>query len=128
MIEITSNIIEKAGLFSGCAFLAMMFAYYRKWSSEKIPCSFWAGYVFGDWHAVGRALTTLIALCVGAGAFDYLAALTDQQTIAAGIGLGLMVPEKAEIKQQKENSGISQKLIEEDGTPATGDSRSGNQS
>jgi len=50
--------------------------------------------MFSDSHAIGRALTTSIVLCAGAGTFEYLDNLTCQQIITAGIGLGLTGPEK----------------------------------
>lgn len=80
-------------LFAGSGFVGMVFAYYRLWAWEHADKSL-AGYFFGDWHAIGRAVTTLGLLIAGAGGLDYLSAMTQQQIIVAGLGLGVIVPER----------------------------------
>jgi len=94
-MTIDPELIEKIGLFAGCGVVGMIFGYYRRWSYDKQGIGLF-NYMFGDGHAVGRAITTLIILCAGAGSFDYLDNLTVQQIIVAGAGLGLLVPEKAD--------------------------------
>lgn len=75
----------------------MLFSYYRQWSWGDQHISLW-WYMFGDSHAVGRALTTLAAMCAGAGGLDYLDTLTTQQIVVAGLVIGLLVPQTVKDK------------------------------
>jgi hypothetical protein len=84
----------KAGLFVLAGLNGMLFAYYRRWSYDQGAVSL-RGYMFGDFHAVGRAVTTLLAMCVGAGSLSYLDGMTTTQILIAGAGIGLLVPENA---------------------------------
>lgn len=93
---ITSEIIRII-IFALSGLLSMLFAYYRQWSWGDKSVELWV-YMFGDSHAVGRALTTLTAMCAGAGGLDYLDTLTTQQIVVAGLGIGLLVPENAKGK------------------------------
>jgi hypothetical protein len=85
-------LLIKAGLFVLAGMNGMLFAYYRKWSYDQGAQSL-RGYMLGDMHAVGRAVTTLIAMCVGAGSLSYLDGMTTTQILIAGAGIGLLVPE-----------------------------------
>ena len=87
------ELVEKVGISVGCGIAGMLFSYYRRWSWVKDGVNL-SKYMFSDSHAIGRALTTSIVLCAGAGTFEYLDNLTCQQIITAGIGLGLTGPEK----------------------------------
>lgn len=49
-------------------------------------------YLTGDKKAVVRAFTSLLALWAGAGGFS----LSDQEIVGAAIGLGLLVPQRAQ--------------------------------
>jgi hypothetical protein len=93
---------HKMIMFAMSGLIGMLFSYYRRWSwlSEKVSLF---SYLFGDWHAVGRALTTLILLCAGAGGLAYLQTLSIEQIIIAGFGLGLVVPDKVE------NAGVNER-------------------
>lgn len=86
-------------IFAGSGMLGMIYAYYRKWSFDVLNRSLFA-YIFGDWHAIGRALTTLAAMCAGAGGLDYLDTLSLNQIIIAGAGIGLLVPQTVENKRK----------------------------
>lgn len=90
---ITADIV-RIGLFALSGLLGMLFAYYRSWAWGDKTIDLWV-YMFGDSHAVGRALTTLAAMCAGAGGLSYLDTLTTQQIVIAGLGIGLLVPENA---------------------------------
>lgn len=93
-------ILQKSIAFVLSGLAGMVYAYYRKWSFDAIQAPFFV-YIFGDGHAVGRALTTLGAMCAGAGGLDYLTPLTLSQIIIAGAGIGLLVPQTVEIKGKK---------------------------
>lgn len=90
--------MQKMMLFAGSGIIGMLFSYYRRWSWDHGDVSLFS-YLFGDWHAVGRAVTTLILLCAGAGGLSYLQTLSFDQIVVAGFGLGLIVPDKANGKQ-----------------------------
>lgn len=79
-------------LFFMSGLLAMIFAYYRKWSESDIQAQL-VDYMLGDTHAIGRALTTLVVMLAGASGLDFLDALTFKQIAAAGIAIGLVVPD-----------------------------------
>ena len=91
------SLLVKAGLFVLAGLNGMLFAYYRKWSYDEGAQSL-RGYMFGDFHAVGRAITTLLAMCVGAGGLSYLDVMTTTQILIAGAGIGLLVPENVKNK------------------------------
>lgn len=90
----------KAALFFLSGLFAMVFAYYRRWSESDIPTRLLL-YMFGDMHAVGRALTTLIVMLAGASGLDFLDALTYKQIFIAGVGIGLVVPDTVERERVK---------------------------
>lgn len=94
------QLLQKSIAFVASGLLGMVYAYYRKWSFDAIQAPFFV-YIFGDGHAVGRALTTLGAMCAGAGGLDYLTPLTLSQIIIAGAGIGLLVPQTVENKGKK---------------------------
>jgi len=83
----------RIGLFVVSSVIGMLFAYYRKWSFEIPEGTGLFQYIFGDPHAIGRALTTLTAMCVGAGGLSYLDSLTASQILIAGASIGLLVPQ-----------------------------------
>lgn len=83
----------RIGLFVASSVIGMLFAYYRKWSFEMPGGIGLFRYIFGDPHAIGRALTTLTAMCVGAGGLSYLDSLTASQILIAGASIGLLVPQ-----------------------------------
>lgn len=91
--------LARIGMFITSGLAGMVYAYYRKWSHE-IPNSGLLAYMFGDAHATGRALTTFAALCAGAGGLSYLDALTANQIIIAGCGIGLLVPQTVDQKNK----------------------------
>lgn len=96
------ELIDKAeairlGAFVVSGIVGMLYAYYRKWSFEVAEKGL-AGYMFGDAHATGRAITTFAAMCAGAGGLSYLDGLTMSQIIIAGAGIGLLVPQTVENK------------------------------
>lgn len=92
-LELDRVFIAKMLLFFFSGFLAMLFAYYRKWSDLDVAVGFMS-YISRDGHAVGRALTTLVAMLFGASGLDFLDALTLKQVFLAGVGIGLVVPDK----------------------------------
>lgn len=87
-------------LFLVAGFIGMAIGYYRRWSYKSSEP--FTEYAFGDWHAFGRAITTLLLLCMGAGGLEYLDAMTDMQILIAGAGLGFTVPERAEPKKDED--------------------------
>lgn len=89
----------KFGMFVLAGITGMIYAYYRKWSFEMANVGLIA-YMFGDAHATGRALTTFLAMCAGAGGLSYLDTLTTSQIVIAGGAIGLMVPQTVD-KQKK---------------------------
>ena len=56
----TADILRMV-LFALSGLIGMLFAYYRLWAWGDKSIELWV-YVFGDSHAVGRALTTLAAM------------------------------------------------------------------
>lgn len=97
---INLDLLQKSIAFVLAGLLGMIYAYYRKWSFDAIQSPFFV-YILGDGHATGRALTTLGAMCAGAGGLDYLTPLTLSQIIIAGAGIGLLVPQTVENKKEK---------------------------
>ncbi len=98
------ELIDKAeairlGAFVVSGIVGMLYAYYRKWSFETVDKGL-AGYMFGDAHATGRAITTFAAMCAGAGGLSYLDGLTMSQIIIAGAGIGLLVPQTVENRRK----------------------------
>lgn len=85
----------RAGTFLFSSAVGMIYAYYRKWSWSDNTKTF-LQYILADRKAAGRAITTLLALCAGAGGLSYLDNLSMSQIIIAGIGIGLIVPERVE--------------------------------
>lgn len=83
----------RIGMFVVSSVIGMLFAYYRKWSFEIPEGTGLFQYIFGDPHAIGRALTTLMAMCAGAGGLSYLDSLTASQILIAGASIGLLVPQ-----------------------------------
>lgn len=100
--QIDIVLMVKSMTFAFSALLGMIYAYYRKWSESDLMISVWT-YMFGNPHAIGRALTTLIALCVGAGGLDYLEPLSLNQIFLAGAGIGLLVPQTVENRKKNDN-------------------------
>jgi hypothetical protein len=84
-------------LFMIAGFVGMAVGYYRRWSYKSSEP--FTEYAFGDMHAFGRAITTLLLMCMGAGGLEYLEAMTDMQILIAGAGIGFTVPEKAELRK-----------------------------
>lgn len=91
--------LAKIGMFVASGLTGMGYAYYRKWAYEMAGTGLLA-YMFGDAHATGRALTTFAAMCAGAGGLSYLDALTTNQIIIAGCGIGLLVPQTVDHKSK----------------------------
>jgi hypothetical protein len=53
---------------------------------------------------MARAFIALLSLWAAAGGFDYLANLTDQEIIGAAIGLGMLVPQRADSMRVSEKA------------------------
>lgn len=95
MIEYSELI--RVGLFILSGIAGGMYGYWRQWSWTDKITPLW-DYMFGDWHAFGRAFTTLLAMCAGAGGLDYLDTMTTQQIVVAGLGIGILVPQTVRSK------------------------------
>lgn len=89
----------KIVMFVISGLFGMFFAYCRKWAHGEKEIGLFI-YMFGDERATMRAITTFIAMCVGAGGLSYLDTLSINQIIIAGAGIGLLVPQTVE--QNKE--------------------------
>lgn len=90
----------KLATFVVAGLIGMLYAYYRRWSFDISDTGLFQ-YMFGDPHATGRAITTFIAMCVGAGGLSYLDGLTMNQIVIAGAGIGLLVPQNVEQREGK---------------------------
>ncbi len=99
----------RIGLFVASSVIGMLFSYYRKWSFEIPDGIGLFRYIFGDPHAIGRALTTLTAMCVGAGGLSYLDSLTASQILIAGASIGLLVPQT--VAQNVEDGAATSKVV-----------------
>jgi len=95
------NQFEKIGLFAITAILGMGYSYFKRWSWETEGIRL-GTYLFGDTHAIGRAVTTLAGLCIVTGMLGYLDSLEADKIIVAAFGLGMMVPEKVD-KEKAQN-------------------------
>lgn len=103
--EQLSNIeFYKLTFFALGAFGGMLFAYWARWSWDELDIGL-CKYLVGDKHAVGRALTTLIILCVVTDGKNYLELMPIEDILFAGAGIGLLVPAAVESKKK-------QKLLE----------------
>ena len=88
-VALSGLIFVLAGLMGTC------FAYLRRWafSDDTVPLK---AYFFADGKAIARALTTLGIACAAIGGFQYFEVMTPGQVIVAGIGVGIMIPERVE--------------------------------
>lgn len=101
MIELLDKAeVLRISLFVASGLIGMAYSYYRKWSFEEVNKGLFF-YMFGDMHAFGRAITTFVAMCAGAGGLSYLDSLTITQIIIAGAGIGLLVPQTVDQKKVK---------------------------
>ena len=82
LIENYIDIAEavKIILFVASGLFGMSFAYCRKWAHTDTGAGLFM-YMFGDERATMRAITTFVAMCVGAGGLSYLDTLTINQII-----------------------------------------------
>ena len=96
-MNITDGPLEQALLFCICSMGSMIVAYVKIWANETdgLDVKLWT-YLTGDKKAVARAFTSLFALWAGASGFSYLSGLSDQEIVGAAIGVGLLVPQRAQ--------------------------------
>ena len=107
LIENYIDIAEavKIILFVASGLFGMSFAYCRKWAHTDTGAGLFM-YMFGDERATMRAITTFVAMCVGAGGLSYLDTLTINQIIIAGAGIGLLVPQTVEQNKTSNGGGL----------------------
>ena len=102
-MEITTTPLEQAALFCAVSFCTVIISYIKIWATETETVTLWQ-YLTGDKRAIARALVALLSLWAAAGGFDYLANLTDQEIIGAAIGLGMLVPQRADSMRVSEEA------------------------
>lgn len=98
MTEYTDQIV----IFIISGLSGMLYAYCWKWVEmpQHVPL---LTYLFGDFKATLKVLLVFISTCVGAVGLEYLDSLSIFQTIVAGCGLGLLIPQKVIDHKEKEN-------------------------
>lgn len=99
--DLDKLLILKMLFFVISGFVGMVFAFYRAWSflSEPVPL---LKYLLGDNRAIGRAITTLLVMSLGATSLDLLINMSFNQIFMTGIGIGILVPDSV-AKKQKED-------------------------
>ena len=102
-MEITATPLEQAALFCAVSFATVVISYVKIWTQETETVTLWQ-YLTGDKRAMARAFIALLSLWAAAGGFDYLANLTDQEIIGAAIGLGMLVPQRADSMRVSEKA------------------------
>ena len=75
----------------------MIYAYAWRWV-EKVKDKSLSQYLFGDKRALIKAILVFIASCAGMLSLDYLSMLDNLHLMIAGLGLGLLIPDKVEAR------------------------------
>ncbi len=97
MIE--QEIIIKALWFIIPGLAGMLYAYTWKWVDE-IKDKTYFQYLFGDQRALLKAVLVFVASCAGVLSLDYLNLLDNLHLMIAGVGLGLLIPQKVDAKSK----------------------------
>lgn len=73
----------------------MLYAYMWRWVDKEKTKTLYQ-YLFGDKKAFVKAILVFIASCAGVLTMDYLNLLDNTHLMLAGLGLGLLIPQKVE--------------------------------
>lgn len=90
--------VQQILIFVGSGILGMFYAYAWKWVELKDSPSLF-NYLFGNKKETLKAVLVFISTIVGTVGLDYLSNLSMFQTILAGAGLGLLIPQKVHDKE-----------------------------
>jgi hypothetical protein len=77
----------------------MLYAYMWRWVDKEKTKNLFT-YLFGDKRVLTKALLVFVASCAGVLSMDYLNQLDNAHLMLAGIGLGLLIPQKVEAKEE----------------------------
>lgn len=91
------SILIKALWFIIPGLLGMLYAYTWKFVDEIKDKTYFT-YLFGDTRALLKALLVFIASSAGMLSLDYLNLLDELHLMIAGVGLGLLIPQKVDEK------------------------------
>ncbi len=101
MIELSSY-IQQIAIFVASGLLGMLYAYCWKWVELTRKVSL-ISYLFGDSKETLKVVLIFISTVVGTVGLDYLNSMNTFQTILAGCGIGLLIPQKVNEKERMEN-------------------------
>lgn len=103
MIELT-NYSQQIFIFVGSGLLGMLYAYCWKWVELPTKVSLFS-FLFGNTKETLKVLLVFISTIVGTIGLDYLSNMNMFQTIVAGYGIGLLIPQKVTEKESTKNAG-----------------------
>lgn len=98
---IDSILITKGLHFVIPGLLGMLYAYLWRWVERENTKTLWC-YLFGDKKATVKVLLVFIASCAGILSMDYLNLLDTAHLMIAGLGLGLLIPQKVDSQSEKQ--------------------------
>lgn len=103
MIDI-STYYQQILIFITSELLGMLYAYCWKWVELKEKISLFS-YLFGDSKETLKVILVFTSTVVGTVGLDYLNSLNTFQTILAGCGIGLLIPQKVNEKEKRIENG-----------------------
>ena len=92
MIDLTTY-GQQIVLFVGAGLLGMLYAYCWKWVELPAKITLFS-FLFGNSKETIKVLLVFISTVVGTIGLDYLSNMNTFQTIIAGCGIGLLIPQK----------------------------------
>lgn len=92
-------LLYKALHFIMPGLFGMLYAYLWRWVDKEKTKTLYQ-YLFGDKKVTIKALLVFAASCAGVLSMDYLNQLDNAHLMLAGIGLGLLIPQKVEAKEE----------------------------
>ena len=92
MIDITSY-TQQILIFVTSGMLGMLYAYCWKWVELPTKISLFS-FLFGNSKETLKVILVFISTVVGTIGLDYLTSMNTFQTIIAGCGIGLLIPQK----------------------------------
>lgn len=88
-------LLYKALHFVVPGLFGMLYAYLWRWVDKEKTRTLYQ-YLFGDKKATIKALLVFAASCTGVLTMQYLTQLDTIHLMVAGLGLGLLIPQKVE--------------------------------
>ena len=103
MIELTQY-TQQIAVFTISGLLGMLYAYSWKWVELPAKISLFS-FLFGNSKETLKVILVFISTVVCTVGLDYLSSMNMFQTIMAGCGIGLLIPQKVIEKEGNKNAG-----------------------